>query len=102
MLQARTLKILALLVAAYVVLTLPAYVGPEFLEGISSFFVIVPLISVYLFHRIGIPGLLEHGGHCGWGPCAPTALGWVFLAVFWLGLAWLIAWGVARLLSSRT
>ena len=57
----------------------------------------VPYLSVHLFNNIGIPGLLEHGGRCGWGWCSPTAFGWVFLIVFWIAVAWLVAWGLARL-----
>ena len=97
MLAARTLKILALLLIGYVLLALPTYLGPPFLEEISSYVVIVPFISIYLFHSLGIPGLLEHGGYCGWGWCAPTAFGWGFLILFWVGVTWLIAWAIARL-----
>jgi len=60
-----------------------------------------PFISVYLFHSLGIPGLLEHDGHCGWGWCAPTTFGWVFLGMFWLGLAWLLAAGIAAVTRRR-
>lgn len=94
-----TPKILAALLGGYVLLALPAYVGPAFLEGVSGFFVLVPLLSIYLFHKIGIPGLLEHGGACGWGWCAPTVFGWILAALFWIGLAWLVAAGLARLIS---
>ena len=97
MLKPRTLKILAALVCAFVALALPAYVGPAFLEPVGAFVVLPPVLSIYLFHKLGVPGLLEHGGACGWGMCAPTIFGWVFLAVFWLGVAWLVAWGLARL-----
>jgi hypothetical protein len=31
----------------------------------------VPFISVYAIHSLGIPGLLQHDGACGWGWCAP-------------------------------
>jgi len=97
MLQPRTLKILAALLAGYLVLLIPAYLGPSFLEAMSSYAVMVPFLSIYLFHKLGIPGLLEHGGACGWGWCALTAFGWTFLALFWIGIAWLVAWGLARL-----
>lgn len=99
MLQARTLKILAVQVTGYVLLALPAYWGPAFLAEISSYIVIAPFLSIYIFHRLGIPGLLEHKGHCGWGLCSPTAVGWGYLVLFWVGVAWLIAWAVARLTS---
>lgn len=101
MLQPRTLRILAALLGGYALLVVPAYVGPSHLERISSYFVIVPFLSIYVFHKLGVPGLLEHGGACGWGWCSPTAFGWAFLALFWVGVAWLVAWGLARL-TART
>lgn len=91
------LKIFALLVVAFVLLGLPAYIGPSFLEAPSGYVVIVPVMSIYLFHALGIPGLLEHKGHCGWGLCEPTPFGYGFLLVFWLLVLWLVAWGLARL-----
>jgi hypothetical protein len=97
MLLPRTLKILAVLLTGYALLVIPAYWGPSYLERMSGYFVIVPLLSIYLFHKLGIPGLLEHNGACGWGSCSPTAFGWAFLILFWIGVAWLVAWGLARL-----
>jgi len=93
----RTLRILAALLFGYVLLVLPAYVGPAFLEELSGYFVLVPLLSIYVFHKLGVPGLLEHGGACGWGWCSPTVFGWIFLTLFWIGMAWLAAAGLARL-----
>ena len=72
MLRPRTLKILAALLTGYVLLVIPAYWGPSCLEEFSSRFAMMPLFSIYIFHSVGIPGLLEHGGACGWGWCAPT------------------------------
>ena len=68
---------------------------------IASVSVMVPYLSVYLFNNLGIPGLLEHGGRCGWGWCSPTGFGWVFLIVFWIAVAWLIAWGLAHFTPQR-
>jgi hypothetical protein len=96
MLLPRTLKILAALLMGYALLLLPAYLGPSFLEEMSGYFVIVPFMSIYVFHKLGVPGLLEHNGACGWGWCSPTAFGWAFLALFWVGVAWIVAWGLAR------
>ena len=93
----RTLKFLAALLAAYALMVMLAYLGPSFLREFTGYFVLVPFLSIYVFHRLGIPGLLEHDGACGWGWCSPTAFGWAFLAVFWLAVAWLVAWAVARL-----
>ena len=101
MLRPRTLKILAVLLTAYALLVAPAYLGPSYLEELGSYLVTPPLLSIHLFHRLGVPGLLEHNGACGWGMCAPTAFGWTFLMVFWVGVAWLIAWGLARVTAGR-
>ena len=57
------------------------------------------VLSVHIPHRLGIPGLLEHKGACGWGWCAPTVFGWIFLALFWLSIAWFFAWAIARLMA---
>jgi hypothetical protein len=97
MLRPRTLKILAALLTGYALLALPAYWGPSYLEAISSSVVMVPFLSIYIFHKLGIPGLLEHNAACGWGWCSPTAFGWVFLLLFWIGVTWIIASGLARL-----
>lgn len=99
MLHSRTLKILALLLAAYALVVVAAHWGPPGLQETAGVFVLVPLLSVYLFHKLGVPGLLEHNGLCGWGWCNPTAFGWAFTALLWLVLAWLLAWGLAGLAS---
>jgi hypothetical protein len=97
--SARTVPAFAILVAVYIALALPAYVGPAFLEEFSSYLVLFTILSLYIPHRLGVPGLLEHNGACGWGWCAPTVFGWIFLALFWLGVAWLLAWGIASLIA---
>ena len=97
--NARTGWVFAILVAVYIALALPAYVGPAFLEELSSYLVLFTILSIYIPHRLGVPGLLEHNGACGWGWCAPTVFGWIFLALFWLGVAWLLAWGIASLIA---
>jgi hypothetical protein len=97
--NARTPTVFGILVAAYFALALPAYTGPAVLEDFSGYLVLFTVLSIYVFHRLGIPGLLEHDGACGWGWCAPTVFGWIFLALFWLGVAWLLAWGIASLLA---
>jgi hypothetical protein len=97
MLRLRTLKILTALLTGYALLALPAYWGPSYLEAISSSVVMVPFFSIHIFHKLGIPGLLEHNGACGWGWCSPTAFGWGFLVIFWIGVTWIVAAGLARL-----
>ena len=101
MFERRTLKIWALLAGTFVLLCVPAYVGPAFLEEASAMLALVPVLSIYLFHAIGVPGLLEHQGQCGWGMCSPTAFGFAFLAFLWLFAFWLAAWGLAYLSGRR-
>lgn len=97
MLKPRTLKLLVLILAVYGLLLLLVLARPPYLESPIGLLVIVPGLSVYVFHKLGIPGLLEHNGLCGWGWCAPTAFGWLFIVVFWLAIAWLLAWTIASL-----
>jgi hypothetical protein len=56
-----------------------------------------PYIAIYLFSRLGVPALLQHGGTCVWGWCSPTPSGWICLITFWIVVAWLLAWAIARL-----
>ena len=96
----RTCDIFIALVAAYIFITFPLYTGPAALAEYSAAFVTPLMLSLYLFNRLGVPGLLEDDGIC-WAWCGPSAFGVVFLLLFWLGVAWLAAWGVARLLARR-
>ncbi len=100
MLKPRTLKTLAVLMAIYGLLAFPSLVWPSYADSPVGLFLRAPFLSVYVFHKAGVPGLLEHNGLCGWGWCAPTPFGWIFLGIFWLGAAWLTAWCIASL-SSR-
>ena len=101
MFKPRTLKFFAAIIATLMLLASPALVWPGYLDSPVGLIVAVPFLSIYLFHQIGLPGLLQHDGACGWGWCAPTVLGWVFLCVFWLFVIWLLAWGVARMTEHR-
>lgn len=97
MLQPRTLKFFTAIIATFLLLSLPALVWPGYLDSPAGLIMAVPYISIYLFHAIGTLGLLEHDGACGWGWCAPTIFGWGFLCMFWLLIAWLLAWGLSSL-----
>ena len=101
MLARRTFAILGALLAAYFVLAAPAYVGPSALAEYSALIVMPIVLSLYVFDRLGMPGLLENDGLCGWGWCGPTPFGLLFLAVFWFALAWLIAWALARVAARQ-
>jgi hypothetical protein len=98
----RTFLVFTVLLAAFALLTLPALVWPRYLDSPLGVVAAVPYLSIYLFHGIGVPGLLQNNGACGWGWCAPTPCGWAFLCLVWLGIAWLIAWGIASVFFSRT
>jgi hypothetical protein len=102
MLKPRTLKVLAILLAIYGLLLLPAAIWPNYLDSPAGLLTIVPGLSIYLFHHLGVPGLLEHDGLCGWGWCAPTPFGWIFLVFVWLLAAWLVAWAIASLTTRFT
>ena len=97
MFKPRTLKILAAIVATLLLLASPALLWPGYLDSPMGLIVAVPFLSIYLFNAAGVPGLLQNHGACGWGWCAPTLFGWVFLGVFWLLVLWVVAWGLARM-----
>lgn len=93
----RTLTIFAIILATYGLLAIPAFLWPAYADSPAGLLLAIPFLSVYVFHTIGIPGLLEHDGLCGWGWCSPTAFGWLFLIGFWLAAAWVVAWLIASL-----
>jgi len=95
MFKPRVLKILAFIIAIYFLLLSPGLVWPDYLDTPVGLLAAIPFLSVYLFHGIGIPFLLEHNGACGWGWCAPTVFGYVFIIVFWFLLAWLLSMFIA-------
>lgn len=97
MTRRRTVRVFAFIVAAYALLALPGLFWPAYLDTPAGLPVATTYLSIYLFHGIGVPGLLQNGGACGWGWCAPTVFGWVFLTAFWLGVAWLLARLIARI-----
>lgn len=101
MFKPSVLKIAALIIAGYGILALPGFFWPAYLDSSASIVALVPLLSVYMFHKVGVPGLLEHNGLCGWGWCSPTLFGWAFAAVFWVMAVWLAAWGIAALSNRR-
>lgn len=98
--QSRTLKIMAIIVTGYFLLWAPAYFWPAYLDSPLAPILAIPYLFVYLFHGIGVPGLLEHKGACGWGWCAPTLFGWVFLIGFWLLVVWLLSRFIAKLTNT--
>ena len=101
MFKSRTLRILALLVAAYALILLPGYFNPAYLDSAIGILLLIPLLSVYLFDQLGIPGLLLNNGLCGGGWCAPSLLGWMLAALVGLLPLWLLAWAMAALTAKK-
>lgn len=97
----RTAKFFIALVAAYGALVSVAFWAPPALAEPAGLLLLLPFFTPHLLHKVGIPGLLEQGGHCGWGWCAPTVAGWIVLALLWLGAGWAAAWGLARIRWAR-
>lgn len=95
----RTLKILGLILVAYVLLLAPGFFWPAYLDSPAGVLLLVPILSVYLFHSLGVPGLLQNNGLCGWGWCSPTWFGWSFIALVWIFIAWGISRGLAAWMS---
>jgi hypothetical protein len=104
MLTRRTLLILAAILGIYALLWLPAAFSARYFDSPFGLIAAFPMLSIYLFHTLGMPGLLQNGGACGWGWCAPTLFGWIFVVAVWVLLAWLVAWriGLARAGRIRT
>lgn len=100
-LQRRTAKVFALLVLGYGLLCAPALFWPGWLDTPVGIVVAAPFLSVYLMSALGIPGLLQHGGACGWGWCAPSWLGWVAIVLVWSAVAWLCARAIAAAMGDR-
>ncbi len=87
---------MAVIIASYALLWLPLLFLPTYLNTTIGFIAVIPLLFVYLFHRVGVPGLLEYSGSCGWGWCSPTPFGWLLLLVFWFLVVWLLARFIVR------
>jgi hypothetical protein len=93
----RRLSIFAILWTLYALLCLPGIWWPGYFDSALGLVLIAPLLSVYLFSMIGVPGLLDNNGLCGWGWCAPSLFGWIFTLTFCLITSWLIACGIERI-----
>lgn len=102
MLSRRTLKIAAVLLLIYLALLVPAIFWPNYLDSPFGLVAAIPFLFIYVFHGVGIPGLLQNHGACGWGWCAPTFFGWAFLVIFWALVTWLVAYLIASLTHSSS
>jgi hypothetical protein len=97
----RTTRIYLWMLAIYVALLLPGAIWPAYLESPVGLLVAVPYISVYALDYVGIPGLLANNGACGWGWCAATRFGLVFVTAVWLSLGWLLARALAAITGPK-
>ncbi|MCA0175468.1 MAG: hypothetical protein LCH73_04140 [Proteobacteria bacterium] len=95
MFDRRTLKLLAAFVCGYFLLLVPGAIWPAYLDTPMGILVMAPLLCCYLLAYLGVPGLLQNNGACGWGWCAPTALGWLVSVMVCLVGLWLLAWLLA-------
>jgi hypothetical protein len=95
----RTSTVFAALVVAAVLFTAVAHADLGTVSDIAGLGLLFPFFTSALLHKAGVPGVLEHNGACGWGWCSPTVLGWMLTALIWAGAFWLLAMGVARLLT---
>ena len=62
-------------VGAQALLAAPALIWPGYLDTPVGVVLMLPFLSIYAAHALGIPGLLENQGACGWGWCAPSVFG---------------------------
>jgi glycine/D-amino acid oxidase-like deaminating enzyme len=91
MLEPRVLKLLLVLLAAAGAMALPGLIWPAWLDSPAGVVVLAPFFLAYLLHAAGVPGLIENAGLCGWGWCAPTALGWAVSALICVLVMWALA-----------
>jgi hypothetical protein len=101
-LSQRTFRIFLIIVGVYVLLWIPATFSSKYLDSPVGLIAAIPVLSIYLFNMLGVPGLLKNGGACGWGWCAPTVFGWFFAIIFWSIVGWLVAWGVASAFPGKS
>jgi hypothetical protein len=84
-------------VITYGMAVLVTWFWPKLQDSLLGMIVIIPPFSVYVFEHFGVPGLTDPR-NCDWMWCKPTIFGIVFTAAVWLGAAWLVSSGIARLL----
>jgi hypothetical protein len=72
---------------------------PTFGESLLGQIVGIPPFSIYVLEHFGVPGLTDRRD-CNWMWCKPTVLGIILTTAVWLGIAWLVALGIARLSRS--
>jgi hypothetical protein len=89
-------RIFVAIVGVYGLGLLAWWLSPAFRESMVGKFVAIPLFSVYILEHMGVPGLTDRS-RCDWMWCTPTTLGIVVVAVVWVGVAWALSLGIARI-----
>ena len=71
MFERTTVKVLLVIAAAYAGVWLPYVVWQgNVTADLSALYAVLGfahVIPVYILNSIGVPGLLQNNGHCGWG-----------------------------------
>lgn len=101
----RALVYLFVMVGLYLIALAPSLVWPAYLDSPMRVLVIAPFVVAQVLHGLGLPGLLEADGLCGWGWCNPSPVGWLLAAFVLLAaaaaLALALAWLTARHRAAR-
>lgn len=95
MLKTKAIRIWIALLVAYATGATAIAAARGDVEEIVAFAAIVPFVFASVLQHFSIPGMLEHGGYCGWGMCNPTTAGWLVGSGVTAGLLWLVALALA-------
>lgn len=104
--QSLTIRILVALLAICGLLFTARAIAPTGTAEWLDYPMLAGYVAVLIAHQLGVPGVLEQDGLCGWGMCAPTPFGWAIAIGFWLlalaALSWIVAWLFTRNRRLRT
>ncbi|MBK1875219.1 hypothetical protein FE848_18565 [Marinobacter sp. 1-3A] len=104
MFERSTIKILLVFLTVYAGIWLPYIVLqgnlPASLSAPYALLGFAQAIPAYILNSVGISGLIQNDGYCGWGWCGPTVFGYVVLSAFWVLVAWFIAWLISNLTNA--
>jgi hypothetical protein len=95
------LSIIAAIACGWLLAVLPALVWPGYLDSPARLLVLPAYAIAHALHALGLPGVLESGGLCGWGWCAPTPVGWILAGLVLLAALVLVVVAGGRLLARR-
>ena len=65
--RSKTIKIMLIIVIGYILVLVLGYFWVIYSDSPIGLLAAIPYLSIYLFHGVGVPGLLQHNGACGWG-----------------------------------